>query len=1157
MKYLLSILLLISIPLFGQVNSPYLHYSFDNTPIDSMLTGKNLTAYGNATYSSNIKQVGTHAGYLDGANDYFKIPTIDLNDTVTIAFWLRTNADVSSLTGLFCSSDTADVADNFNIKALATNQIKVYTGSASAYPVLTLSGGGTWNHLIFTIIRKTSNSVLRAWHNGARCTMVSNDSTLNLTWQTLGRFNIGVDNYINQDLAGQVDDLKIWTGFIPTEEQADSIFDPTGGGTPVVYDPPSISPSYASLGRLRPSYNGLSKYMFYNTPPASSLNYIGIDAVISIEDYDGVCPSGATTLTDADCARNIFATAPLRKIQDTTGYAKVYIDPTTDASGTGTLADPYDSWADITTFNSYTAYLQKKGTTFSQSSKIIISNVNNVVIGAYGTGISPELTTSLNIGQFDILYSNYITIRDIEISNPYHGITTNTSFQIDASIVDVYNCEVHSQHMAFRSGYGSSFRVIGCDIHDILLDPFMCYASSYIEIGFSDIYDFNMAYFSNPDYDYSSGDFIQVMQDINNIYVHHDSIDRSNTGNKSVFQIGAYTTNLTVEFCKIGAPNWNGIAGQNPQIMNAGSANLASNFTFRNNHFRGNMPLNTGRINGLYGFGATDTIVGNIFEGLSTVLWGRAGAVVSNNTFYDNTTAIYYSSAAVYDDIVNNIFWNNGTNLLNVTATTYSGNTTTDPLFIDAVNHDFTLYAASPAVNTGDNLSYHTYDINGSIVPKGAVTDAGAYESDFTTIPNLEERPIFFAEDMEDFAIAAMPLDTLIKYWQPYYTNYSAANQSIIDIGGDHGNVFRTQYLNGECGSGPGLSLVPMLDTTLTEIYVETSVWFSTTWWDNPADAHYSGKPTIGGALGGWWNKSAVQEPYVFDSTANVLTNGWAVHSVWGAPAGSTSAYPNQLIVYYHDLLDGEQTFVMPNTYVNRGYWTTFTTRIKLNTPGKADGIWERYKDGVLIAQDLNLMYRSLQQAQGGYNKIEGIVLRYAVGGTNSYCIDRDIVEYFDDVIAYNYNPTSQYYIPGVAPTGHTIPILRGTVTKHYPDQIIYDRVLTAQSDTISGNPIGATYAPVEQTATIEITGHTGNISMSFLGWYGGYYAEEGSGYEPMWVKIYSGTGVGKTLLYTFDEAHLHAVPTLGATLSIGATSATIEYDTGRDLSIDWLLRYW
>jgi hypothetical protein len=718
----------------SRLKNPDYHYSFDNTPIDSMLTGKNLATYGNATYSSTLKQVGTHAGYFDGVNDYFKIPTIDLNDTVTIAFWLRVNSTVTSNKGLFCSSDTLDISDNLNIRAVLYNglsdQVKVSTGSQSALPNLTLTIGDEWNHLIFTIIRKSTNSVLRAWHNGNRCTMVGNDSTLLLDWQTLGRFHLGVDVYVGEDFAGQIDELRIYSGFIPTETQIDSLYDLSYKNTFIPC--PSVEPQ-PQTGRKKILLAGKTRNILlankerdfgtHNFSIVDPLN-IGINAAIGIEDYDGVCPSGSTTLTDADCARNRFTTAPLKKIQDTTGYAKVYIDPTTDASGTGTLADPYDSWSDVSSnLTSYTAYLFKRGTTYTATSKLVINNIDNILIGSYGSGNRSIISTSANRGIFDIFYSNNVTVRDIKVTNPYFTTSTNTSFQIDySSNVDVYNCEIQYQHMAVRSG-SSSYRVIGCDIHDILLDAFMVYYGSYIELAWNKVYDINLAYFVDPDYNYSPGDFIQISGDITQLYIHHDSIDRSDTGNKSIFQIGNYDVNMIVEFCKLGAPNWNGIVGQNPQVMNAGLS--TGSIVFRNNHIRGNMPENTGRIHGLYGFGANDTIIGNIFEGLGNALYIRDGGVVNNNTFYDNTTAIYAGSSVVLLDVRNNIFWNNASNLTNVTATQYSNNLTTDPSFVNAANNDFHLQSISSAINNGTVLLYREYDLYGTEI---TTPDIGAVE---------------------------------------------------------------------------------------------------------------------------------------------------------------------------------------------------------------------------------------------------------------------------------------------------------------------------------------------------------------------------------------------------------------------------------------------
>jgi uncharacterized protein (TIGR02217 family) len=52
----------------------------------------------------------------------------------------------------------------------------------------------------------------------------------------------------------------------------------------------------------------------------------------------------------------------------------------------------------------------------------------------------------------------------------------------------------------------------------------------------------------------------------------------------------------------------------------------------------------------------------------------------------------------------------------------------TDPLFSDISNHDFTLQAASPALNVGATLAEVLTDIIGTARPQGAAYDIGAYE---------------------------------------------------------------------------------------------------------------------------------------------------------------------------------------------------------------------------------------------------------------------------------------------------------------------------------------------------------------------------------------------------------------------------------------------
>lgn len=92
----------------------------------------------------------------------------------------------------------------------------------------------------------------------------------------------------------------------------------------------------------------------------------------------------------------------------------VYIDPTNinDDMRDGTLEHPFSSWKEVT-WNPDFAYLQKKGT-ISNEGKINIYS-ENVVIGSYGEGDLPVVTSSAKDYAIRAFEKSNITIRDIHI----------------------------------------------------------------------------------------------------------------------------------------------------------------------------------------------------------------------------------------------------------------------------------------------------------------------------------------------------------------------------------------------------------------------------------------------------------------------------------------------------------------------------------------------------------------------------------------------------------------------------------------------------------------------------------------------------------------------------------------------------------------------
>ena len=108
--------------------------------------------------------------------------------------------------------------------------------------------------------------------------------------------------------------------------------------------------------------------------------------------------------------------------------ATIYINPEVSGTGSGTLNDPYRSWASVT-WTAGNSYLQKRGTSFAGQIAPSTSGTlgNPIEIGAYGDGARPIV----GVGAQDGLYlaaRQYINVADLELSgNTRHGAYIRTS----------------------------------------------------------------------------------------------------------------------------------------------------------------------------------------------------------------------------------------------------------------------------------------------------------------------------------------------------------------------------------------------------------------------------------------------------------------------------------------------------------------------------------------------------------------------------------------------------------------------------------------------------------------------------------------------------------------------------------------------------------
>ncbi|CAG0927102.1 hypothetical protein TFLX_00350 [Thermoflexales bacterium] len=396
----------------------------------------------------------------------------------------------------------------------------------------------------------------------------------------------------------------------------------------------------------------------------------------------------------------------------------VYIDPSTSTPGNGSSpATPLASWNNVTV-QPNTAYVQKRGT-IAPITKEIRVNQENVLLGAYGPEDDPRpiiSDASTNITHLINVQQNFVTVRDLEIVSP--RATSGIHFAAGAWPSDgvAWNCYVHGVDQTHYLMWG--IRVFGHRtkvLHNTIAytgdDGIFVQYFADIEIGYNHITHVNQKWFEDPSEAHAGGDGIQF-DTTDRFYIHHNYIDRSDTGNKFCIIVdpkdaSGFTTGGLIEHnaCKL-TTTMSGLF--------AGGA-TAYTITIRNNVFE---YVHADRQSiGVYSHARWPSIYNNIFIGLDQGinLWNsNAQAKVQHNVFYNLDHSGVRGNVASLE-ARNNIFAIDASaqalNLSNVTAShnlflrqaqvTGSQAVIGDPQFVNPASQDFHLQPGSPAIDAG------------------------------------------------------------------------------------------------------------------------------------------------------------------------------------------------------------------------------------------------------------------------------------------------------------------------------------------------------------------------------------------------------------------------------------------------------------------------
>jgi parallel beta-helix repeat protein len=341
--------------------------------------------------------------------------------------------------------------------------------------------------------------------------------------------------------------------------------------------------------------------------------------------YDGVCAEGCDPATDHDCLPAFSGHVIAAKNAEDYD-SRVYIDPSWTGCEEGTMACPYNSWTDVS-WAPGIAYLQKRGTTETLSGELLIMDAPNVYIGSYGTGPRPVMIG----GASALLHvqSEGVFIRDIHLQNPAASRENSGQvvyFRGNGGNGVIYDCTISNSSWEGIFSWASGLKVLYSEVYDINQDGIWIGNSEYFEIAHNTIHDVNQAWNDyGADQDMASGDVIQLEEGINNWWIHHNEMDRTNSGNK-------FCTHSASTLQTFGLFEYNTLRG--PMTDGEGGASVylesGSGITIRNNQILGPSP------SGFYAFDTDNVLLeGNTFDGVTNAIenYDGAGLIIRGNTF--------------------------------------------------------------------------------------------------------------------------------------------------------------------------------------------------------------------------------------------------------------------------------------------------------------------------------------------------------------------------------------------------------------------------------------------------------------------------------------------------------------------------------------------
>lgn len=419
--------------------------------------------------------------------------------------------------------------------------------------------------------------------------------------------------------------------------------------------------------------------------------------------------------------------------------ATIYVDPTVAGTGTGTLNDPFKSWASVT-WTAGNTYLQKGGTTSTVAITVTTggsSEATRIVVGSYDGATGSRTSGGINRARvngagmrFPLRTNggvNYVTFDNIEVFGTDGGGTqTCRACMLGSSAITppgtmssncvVSNCwlrdvkdPVPGQDSNGVQFFGDNNQFLNNLIEDISCDGIWGQGSNSVFIGNT---------IRRVSRGTTRGDCIQLLGDgtvrNDNAYIAYNYLDHSDVESKQCVISGdaTYSSGAVIEFNTCVMRPYEGSI-QTTCIMAEGP-----NSVVRNN-------VCIGGFMGIYltkggGVATGNIVVGNTI-GIQQAPTGAAGGLVAHNACFNSTyLGIMADSDATfraYNNILvgcvngiglagsedGNAFYQCDTNkIARVGSPTYGSRTvTSDPQFLDRTRPWLGLKPGSPCQSAG------------------------------------------------------------------------------------------------------------------------------------------------------------------------------------------------------------------------------------------------------------------------------------------------------------------------------------------------------------------------------------------------------------------------------------------------------------------------